>query len=752
MFSPILLFRRAFLAACLIAGAGCFAFSAQGQEQHLLSAPLSTWGAPGLLQTPVARLPAAGEVFTGAARTGGGSSRLAVGHLFVGASPFSRLWIGLRQTSYVNDFGLYEPGVDLAALLAEEGPWSPALAVGWRDALGTGPHLPGVGRFAGEYLVASKRFWSLDFSAGLGWGRLGGRSFAPNPLFWRGRGRPATGPAARGPRNWFSGDSVGLFGGVAWRPAAVEGLTVAAEISADDWAAEREEGTARRKPFPVNAGASWRPSHPLLRPLEIAAGLENGRDAMLRLTLRFGPNDLEIRRVSPPPAAPAPRSNVGRDLEKALPAAPFRDALPLFAAAPPLFAASPSPLFAASPFGVGGPAPDGLIRRNDATAGPLARDVGRALRAQANVVPAGRPAEPGGDWLIVAARPDGLDGVAVAVPREALLRAAHGAGSAEEILQVADIGPASRLAPETPVGDRAPWNWGWRAGLRLASEQSLFEHAAAAPQRNYIDLGTGWSPTPGVNLGAVVRSNIYSDLEGLNNAATPVARPVRSDVADFAYGPTVERLHLSLRRSATPDWHVGADVGWLEEMFGGVGGEILHKPFGARWGVGAAAHRVWKRNPATVLRLDYGQGFTTALASFYYEGEGAAWTAALDAGRYLGGDWGGGLTVVRRLAGEAALTAFAVFTNGPDEDRQAWYGGKGEYGLRLTVPLTGLGAATLRLLTGLDAPSAPLRLDAAARTLGRDAGQKLDRPSPMFDALSGAGLGRLNGTWGRLLE
>lgn len=695
---------------------------------------LSAWGGPGLIQTPTARFPATGTVVSGIAAIGD-KDGAKLRHVFAGAAPAPWLWVNLRQTAYVNDWGLLEPGVDVAVRLAEEGPSRPALAVGWRDALGSGPHLPGIGRFSGEYLVASKRWWSLDFSAGLGWGRLAGRSAASNPVAWGRRDRPESGPGARGPRNWFSGRSVGVFGGAAWR-TPLDGLTVTAEYSSDDHAVERREDPANRRPSPFAVGASWRPFPGLLEPLEIAAATAGGRDVMLRATLRLGPEKLAPERPGPPPAVPKPRSRAGLELESALPSGPFHDAQPLFNR-------SDDALWPDKEISDGATL---WINPAYSPTSPLGRDVGRGLRRLAASGATGPTPER--DWLTVAVRPDGLNGVAATVPRAALLRAADGRGSAEELWRAAEIAPASAAGPP-PAAD---WAWrGFSVLLRLAAEESLFEHAAAAVLRTYIDLETAWTPAPGVILGATARKNGSNTLAGLNNWAWVADRPVRSDLPLYAVGTGAERLHLSLRRSIGADWHVGFDAGWLEEMYGGFGGEILHQRFGARWAAGGSIYRAWKRRPGDLFRLNYANGATQALAAAHYEGEGGAWSATLEAGRYLGGDWGGGASFLRRLPGEAALRLHGVWTDGP-RPQHAPFGGKGEYGVRLTAPLGGFGAAALRMLTGGDSLALPVRFDTAVRTLGRDAGQKLDRPAPLYDRLSNAGYGRLTGTWGRLLE
>ena len=64
---------------------------------------------------------------------------------------------------------------DLKLRLWQENAWRPALAVGLQDVIGTG-------LYGGEYIVASKRFWDVDLSLGLGWGRLGTGGDIGNPM------------------------------------------------------------------------------------------------------------------------------------------------------------------------------------------------------------------------------------------------------------------------------------------------------------------------------------------------------------------------------------------------------------------------------------------------------------------------------------------------------------------------------------------------------------------------------------------
>ena len=59
--------------------------------------------------------------------------------------------------------------------LFNEGKYRPQVAVGIRDILGTGA-------WSSEYIVSSKKINQLDFSIGLGWGRLAQRNSFSNPF------------------------------------------------------------------------------------------------------------------------------------------------------------------------------------------------------------------------------------------------------------------------------------------------------------------------------------------------------------------------------------------------------------------------------------------------------------------------------------------------------------------------------------------------------------------------------------------
>lgn len=140
--------------------------------------------------------------------------------------PFDWLSTSLRYISI--DDREYGPGIDqsykdrgfdFALRLWPEGQWRPQVVLGMYDVGGTG-------LFGSEYLVASKALGPVDVNAGLAWGRLGSAADFANPLaeidpafaqradFDDGLGGQLT------TDEWFAGETVGTFAGLTWTSPA----------------------------------------------------------------------------------------------------------------------------------------------------------------------------------------------------------------------------------------------------------------------------------------------------------------------------------------------------------------------------------------------------------------------------------------------------------------------------------------------------------------------------------------------------
>jgi hypothetical protein len=191
---------------------------------------------------------------------------------------------------------LVDRGADLKVRLLEEAKWRPAVALGFHDLLGTGV-------FSSEYLVASKRWYDIDFSLGIAWGYLGTRAGIANPMLniseeFRGReGGGGTGGNFEILR-FFSGERAAIFAGVEYL-TPIPGLRMKLEYDGNDYSNERG-GNTLLVDSPFNLGMDYSP-----RPwITFGAALERGNTVQTRAVLSTGLQDYfgTPKFDEPPPA------------------------------------------------------------------------------------------------------------------------------------------------------------------------------------------------------------------------------------------------------------------------------------------------------------------------------------------------------------------------------------------------------------------------------------------------------------------
>ena len=144
--------------------------------------------------------------------------------------------------------------------LFQETDYSPAIAIGANDLVGTGV-------YGSEYIVASKQLGPFDATAGVGWGRLGQTAQLNNPFSTFSKSfdiRPGLTNLTPGQSNgstFFHGQNVGLFGGLVWH-TPIDGVSLIAEYSSDKYQVEQTFQTAQADFKPrsqMNFGVSYQP-------------------------------------------------------------------------------------------------------------------------------------------------------------------------------------------------------------------------------------------------------------------------------------------------------------------------------------------------------------------------------------------------------------------------------------------------------------------------------------------------------------
>jgi hypothetical protein len=189
------------------------------------------------------------------------------------------------------------------------------------------------------------------------------------------------------------------------------------------------------------------------------------------------------------------------------------------------------------------------------------------------------------------------------------------------------------------------------------------------------------------------------------------------------------------------DLHLKLSIGYLEEQFGGYGGEILYRPFGKKFAIGAEGWSAKKRDGDTTLQFVKGQEDTfTGHLNFFYEHPNQSTTFFVKAGQYLGEDLGATVGVENKFKNGTRLEAFVTATN--ETDRNIFGEDSSLYaGARLTLPFGNV-------------PYVPKGSEVRITTapFARDAGQILDVPDKLYDVTEPVSYRHLSQNWSDLLR
>lgn len=668
------------------------------------SGGVNIWGVQGLSTVPNARMDDSGTVRAGV------SYLDPYAHAYLGFQIGGPLYISLRQTAETSNIKddpdrLY-PGLDLKLRLLKESEYAPALVVGLQSATGHA-------RSAAEYIALSKRYDAFDFTAGLGWGRMGSAGHFKNPLKGLsnhfGKDRPLDGEMPNEPSDWFTGETIGLFAGVEYQ-TPFKGLSLVFDVGADRYAAE-QVAFDYSAPAPWSAGVRYSPREWVT----LAAGVQGTDKVMAQLTFQGSPGGWpwsSRKKDTMPPLNPA-RTDMPQPGQAVLSAEKYDIALD-------------SVVFEGAK-GMAG------LELKPGRSTPL--QMGQAMRMLAN--------EAGPDVEEVSIIPyvQGLRGPKVKLMRKDFEKAlALNSGSADEIWKNA------QFDAEGEGGERPAMRMRYKPeNLRfiLDNEVSLSEEDSGTLYRSALiaemEGPTLWNA---LHTGTSWRLNLKDNLARLDDIRPRALLPVRSNIGDFTDSTVgLDRMYAALTHSFTPELHGMAAAGYLEEMYGGAGGEILWRPYGKRYALGAESWLALKREPLVTLASGFnGDSLLTGHVNGWYEFPEANLTAYAKIGRFLAEDLGVTAGLLHRFNNGATLEGFATLTDSADFDL---FGGTTHayQGVKFTLPLGSI-------------PYVPegsaVRVRAAP--LGRDTGQALDAPLKLYEMTESFSSGHMAQYWEEVTE
>jgi hypothetical protein len=652
----------------------------------------SDFGGVGLMQTPTARMAPEGEFSFVLSRT------TPYTNYNVSIQPLPWLEASFRYTNVSNrPYGpkslsgsqtYKDKSIDTKIRLWEESRWLPAVAVGARD-------IGGTGLFSSEYVVTSKRAGPLDFSLGLAWGYMGARGDIANPLDFisdRFSTRPTggTGTGTFSINKFFRGRP-GFFGGVQYQ-SPLRWMLLKAELDGNDYKHQPQNNNQPQR-WPVNLGAVFR----LNRNIDLTLGYERGEVATAALNLHSNlANHVDPPKTYDPKPEPVAFETTRVDTAHAGVAAPAQAPDPVQAQAPGPAPAGSSATPRQSPDHVdwaevsktlhdnAGINVSSISRRGSELVihGEQQRffypdeGVGRATRIIDNRVDGSI------DWLTVASERNGMKTVETSVHRPRFI---------ELLDHQIDLATFRRSVEQDPVTTRdedvlyrAPLKR-FTGGVSLGYQQNLGGPDAFVLYQVYGAASGTFNFSRNLWLDGVLAVNLANNYDKFRYDAPSNLPRVRTNVRQYLTSSdiTMPNLQLTGTRRLGQDLYGLAYAGMLESMYGGAGGEVLYRPFGERWAVGADIN--WVKSRGFDQDFSYRRYHViTGQATGYLDTGYHHVTVAVSAGRYLAGDWGTTIDVSREFANGARMGAYATVTT---KSGSAGYGeGSFDKGIYVSIP------------------------------------------------------------------
>lgn len=682
----------------------------------------STYGGVGLMQNPTARFADEGELSAGLSLSD------PYNHLYFSLQLLSWLETTIRYSEIENrafgpagfgdDQTAKDRGLDFKIKLLEEKSNRPQVALGIRD-------IGGTGLFGAEYLVTNKRFESLDVSLGMGWGRLGARGDIDNPLRaisdrFESRPGPTVGGGTPEFKRWFRGERVAFFGGLEWW-TPIRGLRLKLEYEGNDYQQEAQNNNQKVK-SPVNLALYY----PIGNHFDVSLGIERGDTFMLNLATHVNfQRDKDTPKTKDPAVTPI-RVRSAAEMQSRLTHATERD-----------FAQSIEAPLKAQGFTL-----RGLTLNSDAHAlqlwysQPKYRHTAQAAGRVARVLTQTAPGSVETFTLI------DLNGAVethrITVARVDLEQLASGGGTVDDIQRGSSVHGAGEGYVRASFNDRHVYpEFDW------SLEPKLRQHVGG-PDGFYF--GQLWlrasgnlQVTPELSLTSAAGFNIYNNFDDLEPRPTSALPHVRSEIVNYLKEGENNLVQLEANYIWSPDddWYARLSAGIFEEMYGGLAGELLYRPYDQPWAIGANLNHVWQRDfDQRFDFLDY--DVTTGHLSLYYELPYYDILSHVSVGRYLAGDEGVTLDFSREFANGVRAGAFATFTNVSSED----FGeGRFDKGFYLTVPLDLFFGTSSRQQTSF-----------VFKPLTRDGGQKVDDGRPLFGVIQGTDRESVYDSWDRFTD
>jgi hypothetical protein len=638
----------------------------------------SNWGATGLMEIPTARVIKEDTVRVGAGQVYPYRYYYGALGLFKGLEIDGKVTeiIGVKS-GLGSSYGDYkDKSIDLKYQFLPEGMYLPALSLGIRDP--TGNRL-----YTGQYLVASKQIYPFDFTLGFGDGRFGKKPLiVPSTEFFGAE-------IFNHPRTWASESQP--FWGIQFSPSAkysfmMEYSPIRYNLQTSDPA--QPKYFTRPVPLQYNFGFRWRP----LTWTEIDLTYQRGNEIGLNVSMLFDIGQPLIPIYNKPykekPQAAA--LNPEERMATALKAQGFSD------------------------IGIDEAGGTLTVRvQNDKYLYSMTA-LGMIMKT---IVPLMTPST---EQVRITLTRTGIPIFELTTTREDILDLYGNRLTKKEFFYLSKINTDLKEAPDIPTKDRRVLVPGWKPSF----ETLLNDPSGFFKYRLGLEGWVAYNPWQGASFVGGLATYPLNDISTSN---IPPAEAVRSDI--FAYKQrdvNLARLMYDQIYKPTGDIYGRFAAGLLEIEYAGLDAELARPLANGRLLVGLEASIVKKRDPGDPF------GLKKYAVKDYYDVEffntrlnipERNMAIELKTGRFLGGDFGTRVTLMKYVKGVTLFAWYSVTNTSVFHDPSNR--GYHDKGIGVSIPI--------RLFEGTDSRSA---YNYALSPWTRDVAQDIDRYRNLFDFIS----------------
>ncbi len=594
--------------------------------------------------------------------------------------PFKGLEINGRVTQVLgvealsSDYGDYkDKAIDIKKQVFPEGKYSPALSIGIMD-----PH--GTTLYAGQYLVASKQIYPFDFTLGFGNGRFGRRPLGDtgNDLF---RADIFTDPG-----QWLKDGQ--FFGGIQFSPSPKYSFMV--EYNPTRYQRQKSDPAqpkyfTRAVPLQYNFGFRWKP----LDWAEVALTYQRGNEIGLNLSMDFDIGKPLIP-IYDKPYKEKPEDRVKHPCDRiatALKAQGFSD------------------------IGVAEEADALIIRAQNDKYFYSMKALGVILRTVGAFVP------PSVHKVRVTLTRNGISMFEVTTTGDDIRDLYNGRLAAEQFFYLSKLNTDVADAPPIPTRFAKALRPGWKPSFQtlLNDPSGFFKY------RLGLEGWVAYHPWKG--------STFVAGLETypINNISTsniPPGEAVRSDIFDYKKKSVgLGRLMFDQIYKPKDNLYTRFAAGFLEIEYAGLDGEVAMPLADGRFMVGLQASLVKKRDPDNPFKLkedDVKDYYHVEFLNTSLNIPERNIALHLKTGRFLGGDFGTRVTLVKYIRGVTLFAWYSITDTSVFRDR--FNRGYHDKGIGVVIPL--------RLFEGTDTKTA---YSYSLTPWTRDVAQDIHRYQNLFD-------------------